>query len=482
MSTPSGKPFDRVRISDYAPKIVRDRLATSGERKSDPPDRLVTPLRASDETPFDRPHQEKVEGRPPAPLAPVGPHEHSRAEPDRSGEETFFEEDDGYSSAHEASSEADAGSHEEHADGPGHDGEPDPRGAFTDHTNAYEADLQRLESDLESLRGVAGEDAGRRTPPGEAPAVRELRRARETYIDGIRLPRSLEPSYLPPPPMRDRPNHLGAVQRILIACALAAPLTYFLISYFSTMSDTTAKRGMKVASVETQLPALPPMPEPQTREAPPSPQPQAALPTPPAAPPPRAPAPVAQPAPVAPPPPAPVAQQAAPAPAAQPPVAQQPETQPAASFTLQSTNPGWPAPRETSRETSGVAAIPANPPQSPARVATAMPAPAATAPAPARRPAVKMDPEEVAVLLKQGEQFISTGDVVTARVLFERAAEAGNASGALALGATYDPAVLAKLGVRGIAPDVAKARQWYERARDLGSAEARGRLETLAQR
>jgi hypothetical protein len=240
------------------------------------------------------------------------------------------------------------------------------------------------------------------------------------------------------------------------------------------MHDTTAKHGTKVASVETQVAALPPMPEPQTRQAPSSPPPQAALPAPPAAPPPRVPAPAPQPAPVA---------QSAPAPAAQPPVAQQPETQPAASFTLQSANPSWPAQREAPRETSGVAAVPSNPSPAPARVAVApSPGPAATAPAPARRPAVKMDSDEIAILLKQGEQFISTGDVVTARVLFERAAEGGNASGALALGATYDPAVLAKLGVRGIAPDVAKARQWYERARDLGSAEARGRLETLAQR
>jgi len=474
MSTPSGKPFDRVRISDYAPKTVRDRLASSGERKSsDPPDGLVTPLRAIGETPFDRPRRETGEEGAPMPLAPVGPHEHSRAAPDRSGEEHFFEEDEGYSTD-ETSSEVEAGS-EEHADRPVN-AEPDQHTGFTDHSREYEADLQRLESDLEALRGVAGEDTGRRAASGEAPAVRELRRARETYIDGIRLPRSLEPSYLPPPPMRDRPNHLGAVSRILIACALAAPLTYFLISYFSTMSDTTAKRGTKVASVETQVAALPPMPEPQTREAP-SPPPKAALlPAPPAAPPPRAsaPAPHSAPAPVA---------QSAPAPAAQPPVAQQPETQPAASFTLQSSNPSWPAQREAPRETSGVAAAPSNPPQAPARVAVApMPAPAATAPAPARRPAVKMDSDEIAILLKQGEQFISTGDVVTARVLFERAAEGGNASGALALGATYDPAVLAKLGVRGIAPDVAKARQWYERARDLGSAEARGRLETLAQR
>jgi TPR repeat protein len=42
--------------------------------------------------------------------------------------------------------------------------------------------------------------------------------------------------------------------------------------------------------------------------------------------------------------------------------------------------------------------------------------------------------------------------------------------------------LLAKIGVRGILPDIAKARSWYEKARELGSAEARGRLETLATR
>ena len=51
--------------------------------------------------------------------------------------------------------------------------------------------------------------------------------------------------------------------------------------------------------------------------------------------------------------------------------------------------------------------------------------------------------------MKQGEQFIAAGDVVTARTAFQRAAEAGDAKAAVALGAAYDPTVLAKLEVVG---------------------------------
>ena len=74
------------------------------------------------------------------------------------------------------------------------------------------------------------------------------------------------------------------------------------------------------------------------------------------------------------------------------------------------------------------------------------------------------------------------GDVVTARTAFQRAAEAGDAKAAVALGATYDPTVLAKLGVVGISADVAKARSWYQKAEKLGSPDARQRLELLADR
>jgi hypothetical protein len=93
-----------------------------------------------------------------------------------------------------------------------------------------------------------------------------------------------------------------------------------------------------------------------------------------------------------------------------------------------------------------------------------------------------LDSGQIKLLMKQGEQFIAAGDVVTARIAFQRAAEAGDAKAAVALGATYDPTVLAKLGVVGISADVAKARSWYQKAEKLGSPDARQRLELLADR
>jgi TPR repeat protein len=63
--------------------------------------------------------------------------------------------------------------------------------------------------------------------------------------------------------------------------------------------------------------------------------------------------------------------------------------------------------------------------------------------------------------------------------MLKRAAEAGNPRAALALGATYDPDMLRKMGVLGFAPDVAQARAWYERAAALGSGEASRRLAAL---
>jgi hypothetical protein len=93
-----------------------------------------------------------------------------------------------------------------------------------------------------------------------------------------------------------------------------------------------------------------------------------------------------------------------------------------------------------------------------------------------------LDPEEIKLFMKQGEQFIAAGDVVTARIVFQRAAEAGDANAPMALGATYDPTVLAKLGVAGLGADVEKARTWYQKAESLGSTEATRRLAILANR
>ena len=106
-----------------------------------------------------------------------------------------------------------------------------------------------------------------------------------------------------------------------------------------------------------------------------------------------------------------------------------------------------------------------------------------SAQAPLSSPAVRaLDAEQIKLLMKQGEKFIAAGDVFTARTAFQRAAEAGDAKAAVAVGATYDPTVLAKLGVVGISADVAKARSWYQKAEKLGSPDARQRLELLADR
>jgi TPR repeat protein len=81
--------------------------------------------------------------------------------------------------------------------------------------------------------------------------------------------------------------------------------------------------------------------------------------------------------------------------------------------------------------------------------------------------------------MKRGEDFLKNGDIASARLILRRAANAGHAQAALALGVTFDPRFLAEQGVLGFAPDVAQARAWYERAAELGSSEAARRLERL---
>jgi len=120
-------------------------------------------------------------------------------------------------------------------------------------------------------------------------------------------------------------------------------------------------------------------------------------------------------------------------------------------------------------------AVPVAPP-----VAVAPPAsPAAVAPT-ASAPTPELSPDDLAVLLKRGQQLAASGDMAAARLTLRPAAEAHNAQAALALGATYDPVVLRSLGIFGVTPDVAMARSWYEKARAYGSAEAPRRLELLA--
>ena len=57
-------------------------------------------------------------------------------------------------------------------------------------------------------------------------------------------------------------------------------------------------------------------------------------------------------------------------------------------------------------------------------------------------------------------------------MLLRTAAEAHDATSAFLLATTYDPIVLEKLKGADSEPDMVMARTWYQKAADLGSAEA----------
>jgi len=89
---------------------------------------------------------------------------------------------------------------------------------------------------------------------------------------------------------------------------------------------------------------------------------------------------------------------------------------------------------------------------------------------------------ELAALLARGDWLFATGDVASARLLYERAAGVGEARAAVKLGKTFDPAFLSRLKRRGERADSDMAVFWYRRARDLGASDAASRLIRLKEK
>jgi outer membrane biosynthesis protein TonB len=87
-------------------------------------------------------------------------------------------------------------------------------------------------------------------------------------------------------------------------------------------------------------------------------------------------------------------------------------------------------------------------------------------------PAPRMDPAEASRLRARGDEFLRRHDVSAARLFFVRAADGGDAASAAAVGKTFDPAFLRRIGAVGVNGDRAQAAVWYARARDLGDEEA----------
>jgi energy-coupling factor transporter ATP-binding protein EcfA2 len=83
-------------------------------------------------------------------------------------------------------------------------------------------------------------------------------------------------------------------------------------------------------------------------------------------------------------------------------------------------------------------------------------------------PATELQPPaaaETAPLVARGDALFATGDIVSSRLFYARAAEAGDGLAALKMGRSFDPAFLGRARLKG---DPTEAAAWYSRARDLG--------------
>jgi TPR repeat protein len=90
--------------------------------------------------------------------------------------------------------------------------------------------------------------------------------------------------------------------------------------------------------------------------------------------------------------------------------------------------------------------------------------------------------EQITALVARGDAFVQTRDIASARLLYERAADAGNGRAALRMGESFDPAFLDSIGISRMLGDRRLALSWYRRACDLGDSEAVQLLQKLEPR
>ena len=175
-------------------------------------------------------------------------------------------------------------------------------------------------------------------------------------------------------------------------------------------------------------------------------------------------------------------------------VASSPETAPpAAPASIETALPADPTAAPALAET----APPADPTAAPASAETAPPAnpialpasaetgrqavPAAVTADKARAP-LPLPAERITALLTRGDAFVRTRDIASARLFYERAADAGNGRAALRMGESFDRAFLDSIGIYRMISDRQLALSWYRRARDLGDTEAAQLLHKLEPR
>jgi len=334
---------------------------------------------------------------------------------------------------------------------------------FRDMGGAHADELRRLE---DSIRWLMNEGSVRMPRAATLPPVRGLIPV-ELHEDGSLL---LDPDILfrPRPP----PQHRGSLARgaaVLIVGAIAAPMAYFVANWTSpgtatpppstTISDAISAATTRVAALAPTRP--PPGAGQMHDDVSGNPQ------------------------------PGPPVINVTPVVETNPSVGAEAGTShPTGAEPVVSATPSDPAPVPGLAQSGSPPPLFATPPQAlGAAVALSDPASGPGAPSVAESSSAappvaaprgpSLSAREIATLLERGRVLFDAGDLAAARLFFRRAANAGDAGAALAMGATYDPDVLAKHFVHGIEANPEEARMWYERARELGSPEGPRRIESM---
>jgi hypothetical protein len=161
-----------------------------------------------------------------------------------------------------------------------------------------------------------------------------------------------------------------------------------------------------------------------------------------------------------------------------------PATTPEAAAAPATPAPATPA---TTPEAAAAPATPATIPKAAAapvaprpgfgRAAAAPDTQQAASPPPTASP--RLSTEEMAALLARGDSLLSVGDVASARLFYERVADAGGRLAAIRLGETFDQFFLDRVRLRGVRGDPGAALFWYRRARDLGATDAEVLMKAL---
>ncbi len=85
----------------------------------------------------------------------------------------------------------------------------------------------------------------------------------------------------------------------------------------------------------------------------------------------------------------------------------------------------------------------------------------------------------ISFYMNNGDLLLTQGDVASARLYYEAAANAGFAPAITAIGKTYDPVVLGELGIKGFHAEPVKAVEWYLKGEKTSDPENIERLNEL---